>query len=241
MARSGGSTASRGSATQFSHRADTADRRDQGPRISRGPQGYSGAAKAMAEQWRELLALVICYAVIGAYWLGTIIGPHLRQDRSLVRRLNLLFLLAIVVVPYPIRVWCFHLGSPFEPVGPMTLVAGLALTAGTWMAKWFYGMPGRRLMDERLAPDFLRQMTRRYGLAAAWSRSPRFRPPSSRPASEWRLRSCAWPSSSCRSPSRATSRERGRAGRRKPKASALGATLGPTRRPQTASASLARR
>jgi hypothetical protein len=33
------------------------------------------------------------------------------------------------------------------------------------MAKWFYGMPGRRVMDERLAPDFLQQMTRRYGIA----------------------------------------------------------------------------
>jgi hypothetical protein len=33
------------------------------------------------------------------------------------------------------------------------------------MAKWFYGMPGRRVMDKRLAPDFLRQMTRRYGTA----------------------------------------------------------------------------
>ena len=47
----------------------------------------------------------------------------------------------------------------------MTLVAGLALTACTWMFKWFYGMPGGRVMDERLAPDFLRQMTRRYGIA----------------------------------------------------------------------------
>jgi hypothetical protein len=47
----------------------------------------------------------------------------------------------------------------------LTLVAGLALTACTWMAKWFYGMPGRRVMDERLAPDFLQQMTRRYGIA----------------------------------------------------------------------------
>jgi len=26
-------------------------------------------------------------------------------------------------------------------------------------------MSGRRVMDERLAPDFLRQMTRRYGMA----------------------------------------------------------------------------
>jgi hypothetical protein len=47
----------------------------------------------------------------------------------------------------------------------VTLVAGLALTACTWMAKWFYGMPGRRVMDKRLAPDFIGQLTRRYGIA----------------------------------------------------------------------------
>ena len=34
------------------------------------------------------------------------------------------------------------------------------------MAKWFYGRSVRRLMDERLASDFIRQMTRRYGLGA---------------------------------------------------------------------------
>jgi hypothetical protein len=58
--------------------------------------------------------------------------------------LNLIFLLAIVVIPYPIRVWCFHLGTHFERVASITLVAGLAATACTWMGKWFYGMPGRR-------------------------------------------------------------------------------------------------
>jgi hypothetical protein len=68
-----------------------------------------------------------------------------------------------VAVPYPIRVWCFHLGTEFEQ--SVTLVAGFALLACTWMGKWFYGMPGRRVMDERLSPDFLRQMTRRYGTA----------------------------------------------------------------------------
>jgi hypothetical protein len=69
------------------------------------------------------------------------------------------------LVPYPIRAWCFHLGTRFEDVGAATLVTGLAVLACTWMAKWFYAMPGCRIMDERLAPDFLRQMTRRYGVA----------------------------------------------------------------------------
>jgi len=136
------------------------------PGSPEGAHGYSDLASAMAEQWREYLALVLCYVVIGAYWL-----QHHYSGRIYAKTdhwfgtLNLLFLLAIVVIPYPIRVWCFHLGTDFEPVASVTLVAGLALTACTWMAKWFYALPGRRLMDERLAPDFLQQMTRRYGAA----------------------------------------------------------------------------
>lgn len=92
-------------------------------------------------------------------------GPHYAKSDHWFGAINLLFLLAIVVIPYPIRVWYFHVGTGFEHVGSVTLVAGLALTACTWMAKWFYGMSGRRLMDERLAPDFLQQMTRRYGIS----------------------------------------------------------------------------
>src|ERR1700750_1516242 len=34
-----------------------------------GPEGYTDLAWAMAEQWRQHLALVLCYVVIGAYWL----------------------------------------------------------------------------------------------------------------------------------------------------------------------------
>lgn len=131
-----------------------------------GPHGYSDLAKAMFEQWREFLALVLCYIVIGAYWLQHhYSGRIYAKSDHWFSAINLVFLLLIVVVPYPIRVWCFHVGTRFEPSASVTFVAGLALTACTWMAKWFYGMSGRRVMDERLAPDFLRQMTRRYGSA----------------------------------------------------------------------------
>lgn len=131
-----------------------------------GPQGYADLLTAMAGQWREHLALALCYVVIGAYWLQHHYSGRIyaRSDHGF-SAINLLFLLAIVIVPYPVRIWCFHLGTPFEPAAALTLVIGLALTACAWMAKWFYGVPGRRVADERLAPDFLRQMTRRYGLA----------------------------------------------------------------------------
>ena len=120
----------------------------------------------MAEQWREYLALLLCYVVIGAYWLQHhYLGRIYAKSDHWFGAIKLLFLLAIVVIPYPIRVWCFHLGTDFEPVASVTPVASLALTACAWMAEWFYAMQGRRLMDERLAPDFLQQMTRRYGVA----------------------------------------------------------------------------
>jgi len=38
---------------------------------------------------------------------------------------KLLFLLAVVVIPNPIRVWCFHFGTYFAPVASLTLVAVL--------------------------------------------------------------------------------------------------------------------
>lgn len=129
------------------------------------PRDYTNLLTAMAEQWREHLALVLCYFVIGAYWLQHHYAGRIyaRSDHWF-SAINLLFLLAIVVIPYPIRAWCFHLGTQFEGVASVVLVAGLALTACIWMGKWFYGLSGRRLMDERLADDFLRQMTRRYGV-----------------------------------------------------------------------------
>lgn len=136
------------------------------PGSPEGPHGYTDLLEVMAGQWREHLALILCYLTIGAYWLQHHYSGRIydRSDHGF-SCLNLLFLLAIVSIPYPIRVWCFHLGTRFEPAASISLVVGLALTACTWMAKWFYALPGRRVMDERLAPDFVRQMTRRYGIA----------------------------------------------------------------------------
>ena len=131
-----------------------------------GPHDYSSLVHAMAEQWREHLALLLSFVAIGAYWLQHhYTGRIYARSDHVFGLINLLFLLAIVVIPYPIRVWCFHLGTPFEPTAAVTLTVALALTAVAWMMKWFYGMSGGcRVMDERLAPDFLKQMTRRYGI-----------------------------------------------------------------------------
>ncbi|WP_241482162.1 DUF1211 domain-containing protein, partial [Caballeronia grimmiae] len=77
----------------------------------KGALGYSNLVSAMAEQWREYLTLVLCHIVIEAYWLqhhysGCI---YFKIDHVF-GVVKLLFLLAVVVIPNPIRVWCFHLG-----------------------------------------------------------------------------------------------------------------------------------
>jgi uncharacterized membrane protein len=137
------------------------------PGSPEGPHGYTSLINGMAGQWRDHLALLLCYLTIGAFWLQHhYVGRIYARSDHAFGLINLLFLLAIVVMPYPIRVWCFHLGTPFEPTAAVTLTIALALPAITWMMKWFYGMSsGRRVMDKRLAPDFLQQMTRRYGIA----------------------------------------------------------------------------
>jgi len=63
-------------------------------------------------------------------------------------------------------VWSFHVGTVHEASASVVLTIGLALPALFWMAKWFYARP-RSLMDNRLAPDFVRQMTRRYAISTA--------------------------------------------------------------------------
>jgi uncharacterized membrane protein len=69
----------------------------------KGALGYSNLVSAMAEQWREHLTLVLCYIVIGAYWLQHHCSGRIYfKSYHVFGVINLLFLLAIVVIPYPI-------------------------------------------------------------------------------------------------------------------------------------------
>ena len=51
------------------------------PGSPEGAHGYSDLARAMGEQRREYLALVLCYVVIGAYLSATpLFGSHLCEE-----------------------------------------------------------------------------------------------------------------------------------------------------------------
>jgi uncharacterized membrane protein len=137
------------------------------PGSPEGPEVGANLLDAMAGQWREYLALLLGFAVIGAYWLQHYYsgGIYTKTDHVF-GVLNLLFMLAIVIVPYPLRVWSFNLDTPEERTASVTLAVGVTLLAVTWMGKWLYALPHRRIMDDRLTDDFIGQITRRYGVAA---------------------------------------------------------------------------
>ncbi len=139
------------------------------PGSPEGPRVGASLWQTIAEQWHEDLALLVSFVAIGVYWLqhhytGRI---YVKSDHGF-SAINLGFLLAVMVLPYPIRVWSFHVGTVHEASASQVLTIGLALPALFWMAKWFYARP-RSLMDDRLAPDFVRQMTRRYGISTVLS------------------------------------------------------------------------
>ena len=133
-----------------------------------GPPAAADAARAVAEQWRDHLALIVSFLGIGIYWLQHYYSDKLYAKSDHVFGLiNLGFLFGIGALPYPARLWAFHLGSAGEAQASAILAAGLLLPSLFWLMKWFYASRHSRLIDRRLAPDYVSQMTRRYVLGAA--------------------------------------------------------------------------
>jgi uncharacterized membrane protein len=131
-----------------------------------GPQAATSLIEAIASQWREHVALLLSFLSIGVYWLCHHYSGRIYAKTDYVFSvINLGFLLAVTVLPYPLRIWCFHVGTEHETTASVVLTTGLFLPALFWMLKWLYARPRYRLIDRRLAPDFIDQLTRRWSLA----------------------------------------------------------------------------
>lgn len=133
-----------------------------------GPPAAENAARAVVEQWQDHLALIVSFISIGIYWLQHHYSGRLYAKSDHVFSLiNLGFLFGIMALPYPVRLWAFHLGAPGEDEASGILAGALFLPSLFWLLKWFYASPHRRLIDPRLAPDYVSQMTRRYAVGTA--------------------------------------------------------------------------
>lgn len=101
--------------------------------------------RAILELWPRYLSFLVSFLVIGLYWIG-----HHRMFRLINRFddalvwINLLFLMCIVVIPYPSSVLGEHGGT--RPA--VVLYAGvLAVTGLSQAAIWLYATTRRRLVE----------------------------------------------------------------------------------------------
>jgi uncharacterized membrane protein len=133
-----------------------------------GPPDAMNVARAVAGQWKDHLALVVSFLSIGIYWLQHHYSGRLyAKSDHIFSLINLGFLFGIMALPYPVRLWAFHLGSPGEPGASAILAFALLVPSLFWLMKWLYASPHRRLIDRRLAPAYVTQMTRRYAAGTA--------------------------------------------------------------------------
>ncbi len=138
------------------------------PGSPNGPPAAADAARAVAEQWREYLALLVSFLGIGIYWLQHHYSGRLYAKTDHVFSLfNLGFLFGIIALPNPAGLWAFHVGGRGEAEASAILAASLLLPSLFWIMKWLYASRHQRLIDRSLAPDYVSQMTRRYVAGAA--------------------------------------------------------------------------
>ena len=120
-------------------------------RLPAMPHAGNGALwQAIVGLWPRYLSFLVSFLVIGLFWIG-----HHRMFRLINRFddallwINLLFLMCIVVIPYPTAVLGEHAGT----AAAVMLYAGvLAATGLLQTAIWLYATTGRRLVDTTL-PD----------------------------------------------------------------------------------------
>ena len=127
-------------------------------------QGGDSLGDALADQWPSYFAYVLSFVTIGIYWANhhSFFRLFLRTDHTFLI-LNVFFLMCIAFLPFPTAVLAEYLQDADHRDTAATLYAlGLLLPAVSWFAVWLYGSLGTRLIDERLAPAFLRFLTWQY-------------------------------------------------------------------------------
>ena len=120
--------------------------------------GDSALWTALGELSPKYLSFLVSFLVIGLYWQG-----HHRMFRLINRFddrlvwINMLFLLCIVVIPFPTTV----LGEHGDTTAAVVLYAGtLALTGFLQCAMWLYATTDRRLVETTLEDRLYRFLTR---------------------------------------------------------------------------------
>jgi len=128
--------------------------------------GNEGLASALGDLWPSYGAYVLSFVMIGIYWANhhSLFRLFVRTDHYFLM-LNVFFLMAIAFLPFPTAVLGEYLDNAQQRDAAVTLYAlGLLLPAFGWILVWLYAN-ARGLVDERLAPEYIRFLTAQYLLS----------------------------------------------------------------------------
>jgi uncharacterized membrane protein len=128
--------------------------------------GNESLASALGDLWPSYGAYVLSFVMIGIYWANhhSFFRLFVRADHYFLV-LNVVFLMAIAFLPFPTAVLGEYLDDAAQRDTAVTLYAfGLLLPAFGWIVVWLYAN-ARGLVDERLAPEYVRFLTVQYLLS----------------------------------------------------------------------------
>jgi uncharacterized membrane protein len=124
-------------------------------------------AAALLAIWPSYVAYVLSFVVIGIYWVNHhYIFKIYQHTDHLFNLLNVFFLLCISFLPFPTAVLGKYTLDATACQAAVTFYTfGLLLPAVAWFLTWLYASHHYRLIDRRLAPEFVRHLTWQYGLS----------------------------------------------------------------------------
>jgi uncharacterized membrane protein len=128
--------------------------------------GEESLSEALGNLWPSYGAYVLSFVMIGIYWANhhSFFRLFVRTDHFFLM-LNVFFLMAIAFLPFPTAVLGEYLDASEHRNSAVRLYAlGLLLPAFGWLCVWLYANV-RGLVDERLAPEYLRFLTAQYLLS----------------------------------------------------------------------------
>ena len=128
--------------------------------------GDESLSEALGDLWPSYGAYVLSFVMIGIYWANhhSFFRLFVRTDHFFLM-LNVFFLMAIAFLPFPTAVLGEYLDDSSQRDTAVRLYAlGLLLPATSWLAMWLYAN-ARGLVDERLAPEYVRFLTVQYLLS----------------------------------------------------------------------------
>ena len=131
------------------------------------PHGAPDLAAALRALWPYYLTYILTFVTVGIYWANhSYIFQLYRKTDHGFNLLNVFFLMCISFVPLPTAVLGEYVALPHQQRAAIIFYAlGFWLCALSWYLIWRYARRRPGMIDPRLAPEFVRTLSRQYLLS----------------------------------------------------------------------------